>query len=150
MFKILIIGFAIIAVNVFLQAIASMYLSKKTIHLLEEWKKEYSNFRILRLLSFSFMFLTLLHVLHALVWAISLYALPAIQSKFVRFSDIYYYSIVTFTTLGYGDITLHSAWRILSGIEAINGIMLIGWSTALMYNLIQNIYKIHRERDTNS
>jgi hypothetical protein len=49
--------------------------------------------------------------------------------------------MVTFTTLGYGDISLTSEWRLLSGLEAINGIMLIGWSTAMMFSLIQNIYK---------
>ncbi len=148
MLNIILIGFAIITFNVVLQTVASMYWSKKTIYSLEKWEKKLSNFRVFRLLSFSFMFLTLLHILHAFIWAISLYCLPDIHDKFAKFSDVYYYSIVTFTTLGYGDITLSSKWRMLSGIEAINGIMLIGWSTALMYSLIQNIFKIHRGTST--
>ncbi|GAL68454.1 Kef-type K+ transport systems predicted NAD-binding component [Jejuia pallidilutea] len=60
---------------------------------------------------------------------------------FSSFSEAWYFSLVTFTSLGYGDVTLTGHWRLLSGVEAINGIMLIGWSTAMMYSLIQQIYK---------
>ena len=48
-----------------------------------------------------------------------------------------YFSLVTFTTLGYGDITLDAPWRILTGIEALNGVLLLGWSTALTFAVIQ-------------
>ena len=49
-----------------------------------------------------------------------------------------YFSIVTFTTLGYGDITLpYEEWRILSGVEALNGILLFGWTTAFLFAVVQ-------------
>ncbi|WP_052670694.1 potassium channel family protein [Draconibacterium sediminis] len=147
MFKILIIGFAIIAFNVVLQAWANIYLTRKTVSVISEWKKKLNNMRILRLLVYSFLFLTFLHAIHSLIWAYCLYLIPSIQPDFASFHDIFYYSIVTFTTLGYGDMTISSEWKILSGIEAINGIMLIGWSTALMYSLIQIIYKTLREQN---
>lgn len=89
----------------------------------------------------SMMLFTLTHTLHALVWACCYYFIPQISGQFESFSEALYFSIVTFTTLGYGDISLTSDWRLLSGLEAINGIMLIGWSTAMMYSLIQKIYK---------
>jgi hypothetical protein len=47
---------------------------------------------------------------------------------------------VTFTTLGYGDITLNSEWRVLSGFEAINGILLVGWTTAFLYAVIRRTW----------
>lgn len=141
MLKILLIGFVIIAINVIIQAVASIFWARKTVSLDKKWKSNYTNSRIFQMLIFSFLFLTLLHTLHSLVWAYCLYILPAVQVDFSNFIDVFYYSIVTFTTLGYGDMTISSDWKILSGIEAINGIMLIGWSTALMYSLIQNISK---------
>ena len=52
-----------------------------------------------------------------------------------------YFSLVTFTTLGYGEITISSANRILAGLEAINGITLIGWSTAFMFAVFQELIK---------
>lgn len=48
---------------------------------------------------------------------------------------------VTFTTLGYGDIVLGPEWRLLSGIEAINGIVLFGWSTAFLFAIVQRSWK---------
>jgi len=67
--------------------------------------------------------------------------IPDTRDVFSSFTDAWYFSMITFTSLGYGDITLTERWHLLSGIEAINGIMLIGWSTAMMYSLIQQIYK---------
>jgi len=42
-----------------------------------------------------------------------------------------------FTTLGYGDITINSANRMLAGFEAMNGVLLLGWTTAMMFSLLQ-------------
>jgi hypothetical protein len=43
-----------------------------------------------------------------------------------------YFSTVTFVGLGYGDIVLSPRWRVLSAIEAANGVILIAWSTAFL------------------
>ncbi|MEN8117214.1 MAG: potassium channel family protein [Bacteroidota bacterium] len=147
MIKILFIGFAIIAINVVIQAFVSTYWTKATISTLNKWNKMLTTSRILQILIISFLVLTLLHALHSLVWAWFIYYIPAIRPDFASFLDTLYYSIVTFTTLGYGDMTISSEWKLLSGIEAINGIMLIGWSTALMYSLIQNIFKSIKENN---
>ena len=141
MFKILIIGFAIIAINVILQALATTYWVKRVRQKIDKRKGQLTTWWIFKVLIQSFLGLTFLHTLHSLVWAFSINLIPAVQADFESFNDIFYYSIVTFTTLGYGDMTISSTWKLLSGIEAINGIMLIGWSTALMYSLIQNIFK---------
>lgn len=145
--KILIVGFAIISVNVIIQAFFSIIWVRESIAVVKKWVNQYSNVRILILLIISFLFLTLLHMLHSFIWAYSLYLIPVVKADFASFHDIFYYSIVSFTTLGYGDMTISSEWKILSGVEAINGIMLIGWSTALMYSLIQNIFKILRDNN---
>ena len=50
-------------------------------------------------------------------------------------------SFTTFTTLGYGDVTLQGPSRMLTGIEALNGVLLIGWSTALSFAVIQRVWK---------
>jgi hypothetical protein len=46
--------------------------------------------------------------------------------------DAIYFSLVTFTTLGYGDITLDEKWRVLAAFEAANGIIMFGWTTAII------------------
>jgi hypothetical protein len=44
-------------------------------------------------------------------------------------TDAFYFSAVTYTTTGYGDIVLPQAWRFGSGVEALTGILMCGWST---------------------
>lgn len=147
MLRILLTGFLIVALNVVLQAIASMLWLRQTKKTLEQWKSNITNSRVFSILIISFLYLTFLHLTQAFIWAFCIDILPLASIGFKTFSDTFYYSAVTFTTLGYGDLTISSEWRMLSGFEAINGIMLIGWSTALMYSLIQNIYKAIQENN---
>ncbi len=51
-----------------------------------------------------------------------------------------YFSAVTMTTLGFGDIVLDQSWRLLSSFEAANGLFLFGWSTALVFAVVQWLY----------
>ena len=50
-----------------------------------------------------------------------------------------YFSGITFTTVGYGDITLAKCWQLLSVGEAINGVLMAGWSTAQLIYLVQRL-----------
>ena len=52
-----------------------------------------------------------------------------------------YFSTVTFTTLGYGDIVLEPPLRLLAAFQAANGLFLFGWSTALVFAIIQWLYR---------
>lgn len=52
-----------------------------------------------------------------------------------------YFATVTFTTLGYGDITLEESCRMLSGIEGANGFVLFGWATAFVFEVVSQIYR---------
>ena len=137
---ILFISFIIITINLLIQGFANLYWLRKIAPSTRN-DQEITNGVIIKVLLMSMMFFTLIHALHSLVWASCYYLIPQTSGQFESFSEALYFSMVTFTTLGYGDISLISDWRLLSGFEAINGIMLIGWSTAMMYSLIQNIYR---------
>ena len=54
-----------------------------------------------------------------------------------------YFSGITFTTVGYGDITLAKCWQLLSVGEAVNGVLMAGWSTALLIFLVQKMMTFH-------
>lgn len=69
-------------------------------------------------------------------WAAAYLALNAIQG----FERALYFSMVTFTTLGYGDIVLDERWHLLASFEAANGIIMFGWSTAIVIAAVQRIY----------
>jgi voltage-gated potassium channel len=95
---------------------------------------------LLKVLVFTSVFFLLLHLVEIMLWAIT-YRQLVTPDELASLEQAFYFSIVTFTTLGYGDITLSEQWRILSGVEAINGILLIGWSTALLFAVVQNAIK---------
>jgi len=79
--------------------------------------------------------LIMLHVVEIFLWAVT-YMLVA-PGELGSAEAAVYFSAVTFTTLGYGDLTLSSQWRLLSGFEAIDGILLIGWTTAFLFAVLQ-------------
>lgn len=47
-----------------------------------------------------------------------------------------YFSAVTFTTTGYGDLVLPPDWRLVGGVEALTGIIMCGWSTAFLFAVV--------------
>ena len=95
----------------------------------------------LRILLFVVVALMTLHLLEIALWAEAYYASEWVE-QIPTMADAFYFSAVTFTTLGYGDITLTGNWRVVSGVEAMSGILLIGWSTALLFALVQRLMGI--------
>jgi len=69
------------------------------------------------------------------VWAALYRAVGAIPD----WETALYFSTVTFTTLGYGDVTLDSGWRLLAALQAANGTIMFGWTTALVMAVIQRM-----------
>jgi hypothetical protein len=82
------------------------------------------------------LFLIIPIILDVTLWAIFYYAQAVLQS----FEDALYFSTVTFTTVGYGDVVLGREWRQLATFEAINGWIIFGWATALIIAVIQRLY----------
>jgi hypothetical protein len=69
--------------------------------------------------------------LHTLqIWSYAV--LYRVLGELRTFEESLYFSTVTFVGLGYGDVVLTPRWRVLSAIEAANGVILIAWSTAFL------------------
>jgi hypothetical protein len=72
-----------------------------------------------------------IHTVEIWLYAVAFWRLGAIAD----FESALYFSTATFTTLGYGDIVLDSKWRLFGAIEAGNGLILFGWSTAFLLSV---------------
>jgi voltage-gated potassium channel len=91
-----------------------------------------------KVLSFTALLLMLVHFLEIVIWAAAYLAIPEIR-QLANFEEAIYFSMVTYATVGYGDIVLEPQWRIMSGFEAMSGILLFGWSTAMLFSIVQKI-----------
>ena len=69
------------------------------------------------------------------LWALAYYALGV----FGTLEEAVYFSLVSFTTLGYGDVLLHPEWRILGGMSAANGLLIFGLMTALLVDALRQV-----------
>ena len=80
----------------------------------------------------------LLHLVQVATWAAFFtwqQAMPDVQTAF-------YFSIVTYTTTGYGDIVLPPEWRMAGGIEALTGILMCGLSTGFFFAILLRLFGI--------
>ena len=80
--------------------------------------------------------IVLLHLLEISAWAVVYVldeAMPDLQSAL-------YFSAVTYTTTGYGDLVLSKEWRLVGAIEALTGILMCGWSTGFFFAVVSRLY----------
>jgi voltage-gated potassium channel len=86
-----------------------------------------------------------LFALHGVeIWAYAAAYLSA--GEFHDFEDALYFSTSTYSTIGYGDLVLSRAWRIVGAIEGVNGIILLGWSTAFFLSIVRRLTNLERRR----
>lgn len=92
--------------------------------------------RRLLALAGSFVVIFFLHVAEMALWA----GVYRMTGAIASFEEALYFSIVSYTTVGYGDVVLPVRWRILGAAEAATGTLLLGWSTGLLFALISRIH----------
>jgi len=82
----------------------------------------------------------LMHLLQIAVWAFFYawkHGMPDLTSAF-------YFSAVTYTTTGYGDLVLPKQWRLVGGVEALTGILMCGLSTGLFFAVFTKVFSLDR------
>lgn len=72
------------------------------------------------------------HMLEILTWAVTYHVVQAAAAD----PDMLYFAFVNYTTLGYGDITPVRQWRLLGPLTAMNGVLLFGWSAAILFEVL--------------
>jgi Ion channel len=133
MIRQLIIGSIVIAFTVAIQAEMFNLFSnrfERVVHICRRLLKRFSNTGAI---IFAVLYVLLVHSINVWLWA-SVYLLVG---AFAAFEPALYFTLVAFTTVGFGDIVLAPEWRLLSGLTAANGFLTFGWSTAYMVELVR-------------
>lgn len=82
--------------------------------------------------------IVVLHLAQILLWA----AFYAISGAMKDFATAAYFSAVTYTTTGYGDLVLPEEWRLVGGVEALTGILMCGLSTGMFFAVFSKIFRL--------
>jgi hypothetical protein len=78
----------------------------------------------------------LMHLLQIAVWAFH-YALKDVMPDL---ASAFYFSAVTYTTTGYGDLVLPAEWRLVGSVEALTGILMCGLSTGMFFAVFARVF----------
>ena len=78
---------------------------------------------------------TVAHLIEIALWAVVF----LICGEFQAFGIAYYHSAENYTTLGYGDLVMSPSWRLLGPLEAANGMLMFGVTTAMIFAVIQRL-----------
>lgn len=73
------------------------------------------------------------HTAEAIIWALTYKIVGVVPGD----SEFLYFAFVNFTTLGYGDVTPAVNWRLIGPMTAMNGMLLFGWSAAVIFEVLR-------------
>lgn len=127
MFVNLLIGTIVITATVFIHTFGLILVSRAIGWLTAHFRLHGHRSRVLAMNS---VVLGLLCVLSVEVWLWAAFYLVVGVTH--NFETALYFSTITFSTVGYGDVVPAHEWRLLAAMEGVNGFLLIGWSTAYL------------------
>ena len=104
----------------------------------EHIQRKATTIRFAGLLMVLFSLIMFLHILETSLWAVFYYT----RALFSDFETALYFSLTSFTTIGYGDVLLPQRWRLLGAIEGVSGVLLCGVSTAFIFAVITAIFQM--------
>lgn len=135
------IGIGMIALTLVINAVSVVVWLKLLARRIEFLQFSEKNPRLFEPIISTAVVLLLVHVVEAFLWAVLYMHLPG-HSGLSTFHDAFYFSIITLTTLGYGDVTLSQEWQLLSGLESMVGIVVFGMTTAILFAVVQKCWSV--------
>jgi ion channel len=105
----------------------------KVARVVDEWATTRRTFRLIVVMIATVPVLMIAHLTDVLVWSV-VYVMTSIAPDG---TDLIYFAFVNYTTLGYGDVTPVQRWHLLGPMTAMNGVLLFGWSTAVIFEVLR-------------
>jgi len=99
-------------------------------------------FRFAAVMGITVLLVTALHGIEAAVWAISYWLLGALPDPKLAML----YSLSAMTSYGHASLFLKPQWQLMGALEALNGMLLIGLTTAFLFAMIQKVWPLRSSR----
>jgi hypothetical protein len=101
-------------------------------------KRSHPSLRLIATMIATVSVLMAAHILEVFVWSLAYAIVDAAPAG----TDLVYFAFVNYATLGYGDVVPVEGWRLLGPITAMNGALLFGWSTAVIFQVLHKTMMI--------
>jgi len=126
------VGAAASVCNIAIHALVMVSVINVT-RVADELVTAYQTFRLVAVMIAAVTVLMIAHLAEVLVWSLTY----AVFDVAPNGADIVYFAFVNYTTLGYGDVTPVVRWHLLGPMTAMNGVLLFGWSTAVLFEVLR-------------
>jgi Ion channel len=125
------------AVSVCTIAIHAMVMAAviRVAHIAGEGATSRQSLRLIAVMIATVSVLMAAHLAEVLVWSFA-YTIVGVAPPG---TDLVYFAFVNYTTLGYGDVTPIERWQLLGPMTAMNGVLLFGWSTAVIFAVLRAV-----------
>jgi hypothetical protein len=105
----------------------------RVVRAVDEWATARQTLRLIAVMIATVTVLMIAHLAEVLVWSL----IYVMTSAAPDGTDLIYFAFVNYTTLGYGDVTPVERWHLLGPMTAMNGVLLFGWSTAVIFEVLR-------------
>ena len=140
----ILVAFVLVSINVSIHASGMVALSQWIIRRRPWIEKKFGPWDEIALLIRIFAVIVSLHLAQMCAWA----GFYMLWGGIGDFETALYFSITSYTTIGYGDVVLPPRWRLLGGIEGVTGVLMFGWSTGAIFAVAARLlaFKIERNK----
>jgi hypothetical protein len=135
MFLLLVIATGVLLCSLLFFGLATSLIVRVAVRFLPEEAPVPGHWKIAAVMMIVTFITAAAHVAEIALWTIAFLLCGAMTS----FESAFYFSAVNYTSLGYGDIVLSQQWRLLGPLEALNGLLLVGVSTAVMFTVLSRL-----------
>jgi hypothetical protein len=126
------VGAAVSVCNIAVHALIVVAVIK-VVRVVDEWATTRQTLRLIAVMIATVTVLMVAHLTEVLVWSLTYVMTGAAPDG----ADLVYFAFVNYTTLGYGDVTPVQRWHLLGPMTAMNGVLLFGWSTAVIFEVLR-------------
>ena len=142
----MLLAFGIVAVCVLVHTVGLVSMAEWLIDRRERFKRRPGLTTFSLYLIMVFAAIITLHLAETAIWA----AVYQWWRLFPDYETALYFSLGSYTTIGYGDIVLPEKWRLLGAVEGISGVLLCGLSTAFIFVVLNALIEIRVRQQAES